>query len=33
MSIVSEAYKILKDLKSLSNKHKNKEILNNALGL
>lgn len=33
MSIVSEVYEILKDLKSLSDKHKDKEILNKVLEL
>lgn len=33
MSIVSETYEILKDLKSLSDKHKDKEILNKVLEL
>lgn len=33
MSIVGETYEILKDLKSLSDKHKDKEILNRVLEL
>ena len=33
MSIVGEAYEILKDLKLLSDKHKDKEILNKVIEL